>query len=40
VFFLALGLSSWLSGILGAEVGDARHDSWRSHWVTSAFLGG
>jgi hypothetical protein len=36
--FWAPGCSSWLPGILGAEVDDAQDDSWRGSFVMWLYL--
>jgi hypothetical protein len=37
-FFWALECSSWLSGVLGAEVDDARDNSWRGSFTMRLYL--
>jgi hypothetical protein len=37
-FYWALGCSSWLCGILGAEVDDAQDDSWRGSFAVWLYL--
>jgi hypothetical protein len=37
-FFLPLGCSFWLPGILGAEVDDVQDDSWRGRFAVWLYL--